>query len=126
MLQGDSKQVCQYTTTKFRDEPNEERRWVNAEMVVVAVANAFCCNEMDVDVPHKCRDEQVKIVATKQVSEVPIETFSWTVLNETVPALEKRKLLNAQSNASRRSSKIVAASSSYRRFTEMSLFACFV
>ena len=52
MLQGDSKQVCQCTTTKFRDEPDEEQRWLKAEMVVVAVAKAYCCNEVDLDELH--------------------------------------------------------------------------
>ena len=34
----DCGQVSQCTTTKFRDEPEEEQRWLKAEMVVVA----FC------------------------------------------------------------------------------------
>ena len=32
-------------------------------MVVVAVAKAYCCNEIDLDELYKYRDEQVKIVA---------------------------------------------------------------
>ena len=129
MLQGDSKQVCQCTTTMFRDEPDEEQRLLKAEMVVVAVAKAYCCNEIDLDELYKYRDEQVKIVAAIHVS-APNATIADTVLDETVPeeelperaianvvdvvvpAPKKRKLLNARSNTSRRSSKTVATSSS--------------
>ena len=31
MLQGDLKQVCQGTTKKFRNEQEEERRWLAEE-----------------------------------------------------------------------------------------------
>ena len=54
-------------------------------MVVVAVAKAYCCNEFDVDMLCKCRDEQVKIVAAKRVSEVLNATIAETVHDETVP-----------------------------------------
>ena len=52
---------------------------------MVAVALAHSCNEIDVDVLHKCRDEQIKIVASKQVSEVPSATVAETIIDETVP-----------------------------------------
>ena len=68
LLQGDSRQVRQCTTTKFRDELDEDQRWLKAELVMVAVAKACCCNEIGVDELYKCRDEQVKIVAAMHVS----------------------------------------------------------
>ena len=121
--------MCQCTTTKFRDETDEEPRWLKAEMVVMAVAKAYCCSEIELDEHYKYRVEQVNIVAAIQVS-APNATIADTVLDETVPeeelperaianvvdvvvsAPKRRKLLNARSSTSRRSSKTVATSSS--------------
>ena len=124
-------QVCQCTTEKCRDEPDEEQRWLNAERMVVAVAKAYCCNEIGVDVLYQCIDEQVKIVPVKRISAVSNATIAETVWTKLFPrsphrhqkpvdvvmsAPKKRKLLNARSNASRKSSKTVVTSSSCSPF----------
>ena len=45
--------ISQCTTTSFRDEPDEEQRWLKTEMVVMVTLHKT----------YKCRDEQVKTVA---------------------------------------------------------------